>query len=494
MNADLACNLLAGEARSFAMLYSFVPHPPLYFLLSAAWMRVSDLGCTILALRLLSVALSLVALIALFEVGRRVGGDFLGLLAAFLYAMYPTAIFFSRLAFANDLLLVFLLSALWSWLVYLETHQRRFAYLASLAAGLSAVTQFTGATLMVAVLVLVARTDRRLLPAASFLAVLPPALFAAAMLSYQPDPFLFDLGYTLARAHLTPPVIGVFLVVAFAVYVVRGLFRPIVGIFVALAFDIRRDLPVYYAVATLAVFQGITAWNFLGWLDFYWLGVVGFFYIGDPHVRRAVLAVFSSYFAGLVVLNRMDHMVFPLYPLFCLGLAVFLPETFRQSCAYFSRLFSDASPSQTRHVSLVLVVYPLLILLVQDSATFLLERNLAREDIVSDAAVAAYVNARAQPDDVVIAYSKFGTMIGARVTTLVQSAAYSGRPFAYYADDMPASRFTANISCSNARFFVATPGLREQIGQEREFVWLDTCFSGWANRSFGPYLVLENPG
>ncbi|MFC2154258.1 ArnT family glycosyltransferase [Candidatus Altiarchaeota archaeon] len=494
VNLDLTCNLLNGEARSFALNYSFMPHPPLYFLAGAAWLKISTLPCSIYALRLFSVFLSLISICLLYLVAKRIGGVFLGLSSSFLLAIYPTAIYFHHIAFANNLLSIFALFSIWAWLVFKDSKNKTWLWFACLSAGLAVIVEFTGAAFVLALLLLIWRFQRKLILPSAFLMALPPMIFAASVLHFLPQPFLSDLRYTLIRAHVTPEIIFFGLVALVIVYFAGPIFRPIKSLFIELAEDVRRDLPIYYAVATLAVFQRISVWNFLGWVDFYWLGVVGFFYITSKSNRSAVLHFFGSYFAVLILLNRMDHMMIPLYPLFSLGLAVFLPTIFSISMEYYQKLLRDFSRTDIRFFSLVMVVYPILILILLDVSIFLLERDIPREDYVADFELTNTLNRILEPDDVVITFSKLAPLTNARTATLVQSAAYSGRPFAYYRDDLPPQRFAYNISHKNARFMVLTPGILDWMNESEDTRWMFDEVKDWPRQNVSSFLVLENPG
>ena len=83
VNLNVSWNLSLGRTVMFSMRYPFVPHPPLYFLLGGLLTGIFGLSLTIL--RSFSVLLGLCSLFLLFFVGRRVGGERLGMLSALLF-------------------------------------------------------------------------------------------------------------------------------------------------------------------------------------------------------------------------------------------------------------------------------------------------------------------------------------------------------------------------------------------------------------------------
>jgi 4-amino-4-deoxy-L-arabinose transferase-like glycosyltransferase len=88
--------------------------PPLYFLLVHGWMALA--GESDLSLRFLSVACCLLSLALIFTLGRALGGEWLGLLAAYLLAVSPSFVLYGRMVrYYSLILLLGLLSCLFAW-------------------------------------------------------------------------------------------------------------------------------------------------------------------------------------------------------------------------------------------------------------------------------------------------------------------------------------------------------------------------------------------
>ncbi len=83
-----------SDPRSMLALTAVDIHPPLYYLLLHLWIRLFGPG--VLSVRLLSVVIGTAAVPLLFLIGRRLLGAKGGLLAAFLLALSPFAVYYSQ--------------------------------------------------------------------------------------------------------------------------------------------------------------------------------------------------------------------------------------------------------------------------------------------------------------------------------------------------------------------------------------------------------------
>jgi 4-amino-4-deoxy-L-arabinose transferase-like glycosyltransferase len=84
----------AGPSGIVAISRSLEPHPPGYYLLLWTWQRVFGEG--FVTARVLSTLLGLAAVVLAWALGRRMGGDWIGLGAAVLVALHPFQIFSSN--------------------------------------------------------------------------------------------------------------------------------------------------------------------------------------------------------------------------------------------------------------------------------------------------------------------------------------------------------------------------------------------------------------
>lgn len=135
-----AVNLLAGHGYTrFADLHPDSDLPPLYsFFLAGVY---TLFGRSPLPVALVQIGCDVVTLLAIAAIGRRIGGERVGLLAAALTGFYPYLLF--QDLSANDTALFIMLLALGIWGVYraCETRALRWAIFVGLTFGVAALTK-----------------------------------------------------------------------------------------------------------------------------------------------------------------------------------------------------------------------------------------------------------------------------------------------------------------------------------------------------------------
>ena len=232
-NWSIATNLAAGHIQRFALQYTFVDHPPLFYLLGAGIMRVwtHDL----IALRTLSAMCGVATVPALYALAGRLGSRREGLMAACIYAIWPLAVLQSRWCYTYNLLSLLLVLALWAALPPYPASENHAAsrervlptghatldaaaageasrgstrprsglaasLTAGLLAGLALATDQEGASVAIAVCAtLWWRGGLRLALPGALAAASPPGLYIGWMLAIRRSAFLFDLRHTAGR-------------------------------------------------------------------------------------------------------------------------------------------------------------------------------------------------------------------------------------------------------------------------------------------------------
>ncbi|MFC2154257.1 ArnT family glycosyltransferase [Candidatus Altiarchaeota archaeon] len=478
VNLNLVCNLLSGDARIFGLEYSFIPHPPLYFLLGVVWNNLLGFGCALSGLRWLSVLLGVLSILLLYSIGNRLGGIKIGLLASFLYAIFPAAVYWHRLAFANHLLAFLLLLSFLSWIEFSITRNLRWLWLSCFSAGLSLVTEYTGVAVAVSVTYLLWRFERRLLWKGFALIALPVLVFVAFMLSWRMEFFIHDFFNPFTNLPGTPLNQTVLVVALFFLfYLLREKIIHILksNIGQMLYFSIRYRNPdtrkkiisqdfylllsILYLVLSLTTLLAPSDESFLYGIDFYWLGVLGLIFFSS--VRHITLAFFLPIFLVTLKIGRTDHMIIPLYPFFVLGL-VFLITSLYQ---FWKRHISE------KRSTLEIVRPALLIFLLgfiatsfyHDANLFVLGEEISKTSPENYLEVAKFLNPILQSDDVVVANSNFPRFIDGNVCILTLSIAREGGSIAYY-PPLPEERFVFDCSFSRVDYFVL---------EEKTLDWLD---------------------
>jgi 4-amino-4-deoxy-L-arabinose transferase-like glycosyltransferase len=137
---DYAVNLLAGNG--YTRIAGAPPDsdlPPLY----PAFLVVvySIFGRSAIAVAGVQVVFDLVMLAALYAIGRRVGGERVGLLAALFTALYPYLLFQNLSTNDTAIFIMLLVTAVWMLLRAAETGRARWALGAGLMLGIGALTK-----------------------------------------------------------------------------------------------------------------------------------------------------------------------------------------------------------------------------------------------------------------------------------------------------------------------------------------------------------------
>lgn len=491
-NMRYSLDLLQGKILWFAIKYTFIPHPPLFFIAYAFVIKM--LGVGVYTLRLLTASYGVLTTVVLYFTGRELFNPRIGLLASFIYATAPETVFWNRIGFANNQFILLSALALYYIARYSKTLETRHLYLCCLFTGLSIITEYTGLFNLAALVLFLNQYHRKDTLKAVVLSLIPVALLLAFMLYHSPEYLLFDLKYQINRFTSTGKAI-VGLIAAYGLYKYRGLisdfYRPISN-------AISQDLLVYVAVGSLFslyvreadFWHGLT---YLVFMSFFGLCFMPPFLIEKDRERRLLLLFLLSNLLSLFVLDRLDHMIMVIYPFTSIAIACMLQGAYEKSMAELPWIMKKLGIIPSRKTMLALSFYPLLVLLCSSTYLFLLG-NTTTQSLERDQAVADYVNQRAGEGDLVLAYSwMFPLIKQARVGLLTQSIAYEGIPIAYYSGDFPKDRFAFNTSYRKARLLVADDGILDWIFNQTESNETVTYLSNWSKTKVDVFTIYQNP-
>ena len=491
VNMNIAWNLANGRMQWFSLSYPFVPHPPLFFIIAAVMLKF--FGNQLLVLRGLCVIYGILTILLLYLIGKEMLNKKIALLASFLFAIYPTAIYWNRMGFANNQLMFLSVLSLYSILLYLNRKGEKWFYLAGILTGMSIITEILGTGLFFAISVLLRVYRREKLLRFFLISAIIPLIFVISMLILMPDAFIHDLMHNSGRMNYLALVTSV-IIILFLIYPSR--FREICieylyRIYSPVIEEIKDNLPIFYIILSLIVFlmppsDDMFVQNF----DYFWFGILGFYFIKEKRGRDILISFFLSFFVILLLLDRSDHMIIPLYPLFCPGLAVLLDMIFNMSLKYFGEKLKKINATV---LTLILVFYPLGVILYYDTSTFVNGEFLSVEDISTRYMVADFVNSRVDKDDVVLTDSHLSRMINCKTSVLIQSAAFEGRPIAYMPSDLSGDRFLFNCSHKNAKFIVMVNGTREWAMNQTALVEMMNEIQNWSTNEINAYLIYRNP-
>lgn len=458
VNMNISWNLVNGRLLWFSLFYVFVPHPPLFFIILGILLKI--FGNDILVLRALSALFGIFTGIVLYFIGKEIIDRNSGILAFFLFAIYPHAIYWNRRGIGNNQLMFLSVLAVYFFIRYVKDKKERFLYLSSLAIALSMVTEYIGIALFFSIILLFWLYDKRDLIKVIVLSSSIFMIFLASMLILFPEEFLHDLFFQFQRFKFTslnffPLIFSLILLLIF--YRFRNeIIRIFMNFIQNLAYLLNIKEPtevlkenLFLSLIFINLFLATTLLRplsdeilFKG-IDYFWFGILGFFLV-DRRYSRILLLFFSPLFFLILKIGRTDHMLIPLCPFFTLGLAFLLLRLYR----FFSR---------KRIISLVVLIllfYPFAFLLYYDFISFVLEKNLNVEDIENRYKVVEFINNHVDNSDLIIADSHFSRFIKCKTSVLLQAVAIEGKGIAYMAPDYGRERFRFNCSYRNARFII----------------------------------------
>jgi len=495
-NLNIAWNLANGRMQDFAISYPFVPHPPLYFMILALSLKL--FGNLLIVERFLTVLFSLITVVFVYLIGKEAYSEKLGLIASFLYAIHPTAIYFSRFGFSNNLVALLNIVALYFLILYLKNLRILYILLSGFFVGLITITEYSGLfTLMGFGFVLLMYDRKRL-----WVLVIPTVIFGGyvtSMLLLMKDAFIHDLMYTIlggtkTSTSLTLKDQGVRIFGLIYILTIYYFRKHIRGIFKTIVNSVISDAPVFYFFISVIIFVPPSDGWFFTYPDYFWLGIIGIFLFNNDTIKRVVSIFFTASFMYIIVNNRMDHMPIPLYPFFALGLSVLITRTYETTKEYLDRLLkTKLDIKKISLISFIVVFYPIAITFYWDISLFFLGKNLLTEPISDNIQVTKYVNDNSNENDVIITYSFLSHILKAKNVILLQSVAYDGKSISYYPADLPKERFFFNASYRNSKFIILSNGTVGWIKNETSTKDIVSDIENWPRIDIGRLALYKNP-
>ncbi len=136
------------QGDSYKLVTPWLDHPPLFSLLPGAAAlaggAVHFFDCTLSVIRIPSLILGIASLPLLYVLSLRIGSPTMAVIASLIYALNPNTIFLSRLAVAENLIVVLSLLVMLLYVLYSETSKSRYLYIAAVLAGLACLAKVTG--------------------------------------------------------------------------------------------------------------------------------------------------------------------------------------------------------------------------------------------------------------------------------------------------------------------------------------------------------------
>ena len=416
---------------------------PLFDGLLAALFRI--MGSGIGTLRGLTGSMGVLSVVLLYAVTRRTTGDrVFALLAAALLAVYPQAVLYSRFGFSYNLLAPLLMVVYWCMWEYLQVgsapDSSKWPWLAaaSLAVGVGTLSDLWMFSLVLPIAIVAASRHWRDIAWAIPLTCIPFAVYGLLMMVRSPEPFYFDLTYTLTRLAGTPVTAQLkTLALNYSVLVSQGFWIPlaVIGFFLMPSSTLRNLglllflLPIATIGRTEAIYS-LSAYYLIPLLPLVAFGVAGMLRAAIPFMLRSS----RSAAAGLL-------------------------RGFRRSGTPRALRLSQVLDSVIAYVTLgTILVTPVAVstiqLMTQVRDSFRTEVDLFLLDPHDARGAADFVNANTNLNDLVIGSPGLVWQLETNTADLQMPLAYQGVAGPHMPADIPQDRFAYEVDYEAARYVI----------------------------------------
>lgn len=480
---EIAKNVLAGRTQYLAFNEStlLAARLPLFHILLAGIFSFVEVGIT--SLRYLTAGLGVFTVGLLYWVILDIVGKermFLAITASFFMAIYPQAIFYSRLGFSYNLLAPFVVGIIWLLWKYLKNGRIRWILMASLLVGIGTISDlmmFAVAPVIVLVAITKKWKDAFL---TSGVIILPFTLYSLFMLTFHTDAFLFDFEFTFFRLGEIPLIAQYpTIVFNYAALLIKDYWwsLAVIGMFLQ-PNNKLRDLTLVSFFTPLILLARTTA---LPGLGLYYLsplfplisiGVASLIVVGIPHaltiIRDGVVKLINR-FRNIEIIKNLDPLWNPsviLFSALILFIVVLSP--------FIITLFLDVNQV---HTSIKSEIDPVLVN-VHDAQKAIL-----------------FVNSRVSTDDLVLASPALAWAIEAKTADFQMAVAYTGGETKHFPINIPSNRFIFNADFNQAAYVIIDPiWWNWAVPNMPEVEDMVQVVTSWPKvYSAGQVVVYENP-
>ena len=480
---EIANNLIDGRIKYLAINQStlIAARPPLFPMLLSGIFTFFKSGIT--TLRHVTASLGVLTTGLLYWTMRDIAGKeraYLAFTAAFLYAIYPPAVLYSRLGFSYNLLSPLVVGILWFLWKYLNNGEKKWILLAAFLVGIGSISDLMMFTLAPVVLLVAFVKNWRDTIFATGILILPFSLYSLGMLVINKDAFIFDFQFTFFRLGEIP------LIAQYPIIVLN-----------------YADL----------LFK-----------DYWWsLAVIGLFLLPDERFKKLSLLLL---FTPLCLLARTASLpgislyyLSPLFPMIALGVASLIAvgtpyvlKIIQQGLNKITSIFQRSDNLQILDFiwnPAIFIVSSLLLFMII-MAPIMITLSLGVRQIhtgletdidpvlvnVKDARqVISFVNERVDENDIVIASPAIAWAINSNTADFQMAVAFGGGETKHLPTNIPSDRFEFNPEYSNAAYVILDPIWRNWAGLNMpEVAKMVRKIEKWPKIYYsGEIEVYENP-
>ncbi len=445
--ADITRHLNEGEVRYLAINQStlLAARLPLAPILASA---LTPPGASPLqTLRLLAATSGVLTTGLLFVVSRRVTGSLgLGLLSGGLLAIYPPAVFYSRIGLSYNLLAPLLVLALGGLWFYLDRRSRAGLALAAMAIGIGSLIDLMMIALAGPLVVVMLVSRRRDLAWGIPLLVAPGLLYAAWMLVRVPEAFRFDLEFIATRLNAIPWWAQLPLVVYnFGTLILSDPWwaPALIGLFLARPRTWRLLLLTMFLLPLVLLgrtsgLAGLRLYSISPLFPFIGLGTANLLWIGVPWLLG-------------IGREAIQHQLGKIRWCATVGAGAWVNK----------RVTALGSAGLVFLVVISPIIVSTLDLVTQVRTNFKPENDWAYLPVAQAKRAAAFVNRSLGTEELVVASPALAWALEPQAADFQQSLAYRGEPTADYPADVPLDRFEFEADYARAGMAVVDSIWRE---------------------------------
>jgi len=499
---NIAWNLVNGHIRMFAITYTFVPHPPLFFIVAGIGLKI--FGNELVVLRMLTATYGVLTTILLYFIGKELFNKRVGLLASFLFAIYPTALIYNRIAFTHNQFMFLSILTFYVFLRYINTRRDRYFYLTCVCVAMSLVSEYTAIVSFISLFLLSFLYDRKGIKTAIVTSLAPVIVLVVLMLILYPTYFVKDVLFQFKRIGFVKLIFGLELIaISLVIYLFKKQIKHISKNILA---QLREDFswlfkdyaelikPSYILIAIICFFaildcqspQGILTLPYTE--SIYMYGIFGLFLIDHKQKRNTAFLFFIPLLGLFCVVTPNINRILPILPYFALGLAIMVFKVY-ELFLHHAKLSGKIS----QVLVAILLIHPFLFITYNDVSAFLDRHRGDIEPIEDDLAIAKFINERVDSEDIVLAPPYIYQLIQCHTTHLHQAEAIQGKP-TYDLGYINPERFLFNCSYRNAKFIIIDNSTRkESYIEQPPLREIDSEIKRWPMHLIGEYIIYENP-
>jgi len=439
---DIANNYNNGKIQYLAVNDStllFARMPLFPFLLSLIF-RFTGEGIT--PLRMFSGSLGVASVATLYFLVRKSLGQQgigLSLLSAFILAIYPKAVIYSRVGFSYNLLAPLTLLYLLGIWEYIHTDHLKWLFLSMLSIGLGTISDVLAFSFLPLLLILLVVKKWKLFLIALLGSLIPFVFYSAIMIMLHPNAYLFDLNFILTRIGNTP--------------------------FIA-------QLP--FALLNIGNLYFVDPWILIS--------IIGLFMLTPKRWRQIIILIFFLFSLSLLrttnVVGLGFYYLIPIFPIVGIGLASVIfygvPIIMKTIEDAVNFVFSNLGWShikikkwEVKKALVVLANVAALLSIVIPPLGFLTgltvyqaqnKFNTSFDAIIDNPqdaiAVANFVNHHISPNDLIISSPTLAWMYHARTADFQMAIAINRIATAHLPGNIPANRFNYDTRYQVAKYIV----------------------------------------